>query len=92
MVIKYGKPNPLNLLDLRRVKFPAHHFHYMSVPRYTPILVKTIDNWIFNNLTGRYYVGQAIDLDSTNSVIYVTKIGFENEKEMSFFLLTHSNL
>lgn len=92
MAIKNGKPNPLNLLDLRRVDFPARHFHYMTTPRYTPSLVKAIDNWIFNNLNGRYYVGQSIALDANNSIIYVTKIGFEQEKEMSFFLLTYSNL
>ena len=92
MAIKNGKPNPLNLLDLRRVDFPAHHFYYMTVPKYNPTYVKTIDSWIFNNLNGRYYVGQGIELDSTNSIIYVTKVGFEREKEISFFLLAYSNL
>jgi len=87
MAIKNGKPNPLNLLDLRRVDFPAHHFYYMTVPKYNPTYVKTIDSW-----NGRYYVGQGIELDSTNSIIYVTKVGFEQEKEISFFLLAYSNL
>jgi hypothetical protein len=92
MAIKNGKPNPLNLLDLRRVDFPAHHFYYMTVPKYNPTYVKAVDSWIFNNLNGRYYVGQSIELDSTNSIIYVTKDGFEQEKEISFFLLAYSNL
>jgi hypothetical protein len=92
MALKNGKPNPLNLLDLRRVQFPARHFHYISLPKYSPGILKSADNWIYNNLNGRYYIGQAIDLDNTNTITYVTKIGFEQEKEMSFFLLSYSNL
>jgi hypothetical protein len=64
----------------------------MTIPKYNPTYVKTIDSWIFNNLNGRYYVGQGIELDSNNSIIYVTKVGFEQEKEISFFLLAYSNL
>lgn len=92
MPIKNGKPNPLNLLDLRRVQFPARHFHYLTLPRYSPSVLKSADEWIYNNLNGRYYIGQALDLDSNNSLVYVTNIGFEQEKEMSFFLLSYSNL
>ena len=51
-----------------------------------------MDEWIYTNLNGRYYIGQGIDLDHNNSIIYITKIGFEQEKEMSFFLLSYSNL
>jgi hypothetical protein len=92
MPIKNGKPNPLNFLDLRRVHFPAHHFHYVDLEKYSPSVLKKTDSWIYNNLNGRYYIGQGICLDSSNSISYVTKIGFEQEKELSFFLLSYSNL
>jgi hypothetical protein len=92
MAIKNGKPNPLNFLDLRRVHFPARHFHFTTLEKYNPTLVKKIDEWIYSNLNGRYYVGQDIALDRTNTIVYVTKIGFEQEKEISFFLLSYSNL
>jgi len=92
MPIKNGKPNPLNFLDLRRVRFPARHFHYVNLSKYSPSVLKGADEWIYNNLNGRYYIGQGLSLDSTNSIIYVTKIGFEQEKELSFFLLSYSNL
>ncbi len=92
MAIKNGKPNPLNFLDLRRVQFPARHFHFTTLPKYSPSFVKRIDEWIYTNLNSRYYIGQALELDNTNSIVYVTKIGFEQEKEMSFFLLSYSNL
>jgi len=92
MAIKNGKPNPLNFLDLRRVDFPARHFHFTTILKYSPSSVKKMDDWIFTNLNGRYYIGQGIDLDHNNSVVYITKLGFEQEKEMSFFLLSYSNL
>jgi hypothetical protein len=92
MALKNGKVNPLNVLGLRRVDFPAHHFVYTIVPKYSPTILSKIDNWIKNNLNGRYYIGQSINLDSNNTFIYTTKIGFENEKELSFFSLAFSDL
>jgi hypothetical protein len=84
MALKNGKVNPLNALGLRKCKFPAHHFHYIILPKYTPMLYKGIDKWIYTNLNGRYYVGQTVDIVD-NSIVYVLKIGFEQEKEVSFF-------
>lgn len=86
MSLRAGKVNPLNVLGLRRVQFPAHHFHYMFLNGYSPHLIKTLDEWIFQNLNSRYYIGQSIDLQDS-IIVYVTKIGFEQEKELSFFKL-----
>jgi hypothetical protein len=91
MALKNGTPNPLNILDQRRVKFPAHHFHYTKISKYSPSFSNTIDHWIYENLNSRYYVGQAVDL-SENTIIYSTKIGFESEKELSFFRLACPHL
>ena len=92
MALKHGKPNPLNLLDLRRVRFPARHFHYTVLNKFNPNRSMSMDDWIYQNLNGRYYVGQTVILDDTNTIAYVTKIGFEEEKELSFFLLAYPNL
>jgi len=86
MALKNGKVNPLNVLGLRRVDFPAHHFIYTLIPKYTPQYMNKLDLWISQNLNGRYYVGQSINLID-NTIVFVTKIGFENEKELSFFKL-----
>jgi hypothetical protein len=91
MALKNGKVNSLNVLDLRKVKFPAHHFHYTLLPKYTPTLHKSIDTWIYSNLNSRYYVGQAVDLID-NTIVFVTKVGFEQEKELSFFKLACPHL
>ncbi len=86
MALKNGKVNPLNVLGLRRVDFPAHHFVYTSLPKYSPTYIGRLDHWIYANLNGRYYIGQSIDLID-NTIVYSTKLGFEVEKELSFFNL-----
>jgi hypothetical protein len=89
MALKNGKPNPLNLLGLRRVDFPARHFYYTTLD---PNKIQLINDWIFNNLNGRYYLGRKLILDHTNSIQYALTLGFEEEKELSFFLLSYSDL
>jgi len=87
MSLKNGKPNPLNYFNLRRVEFACPHFKYTSIEKYNPTLVRSVDSWIKKNLNNRYYVGQGISLDNTNTIVYVTRIGFESEKELSFFTI-----
>jgi hypothetical protein len=91
MALKNGKVNALNALELRKVNFPAQHFHYTLLSKYTPTFHKTVDAWIYSNLNSRYYIGQAVDLVD-NTIVYVTKIGFEQEKELSFFKLACPHL
>ncbi len=67
MALKNGKVNPLNALGLRKVSFPAHHFHYTIFSRYTPTIATNIDRWIYQNLNGRYYIGQSTDIVDTLS-------------------------
>lgn len=92
MALKNGKPNPLNYFDLRRVEFAAPHFKYTTVDKYSPLLARQLDSWIKTNLNNRYYIGQSITLDNTNTIIYTTLIGFESEKELSFFTIACPHL
>lgn len=92
MALKHGKPNPLNFFNIRRVNFLSPHFKQMSIERYTPNFVKSLDQWIKQNLNGRYYIGQGLALDSSNSIVYITQIGFETEKELSFFTIACPHL
>ena len=87
MALKNGKPNALNYFGLRRVEFAAPHFKYTSIDKYNPTLIKNVDTWIRQNLNNRYYIGQGITLDNTNAIVYNTQIGFESEKELSFFTI-----
>lgn len=92
MALKHGKPNPLNFFNLRRVNFLSPHFKHMNIEKYNPNFVKSLDQWIKQNLNGRYYIGQGLALDSSNSIVYITQIGFETEKELSFFTIACPHL
>lgn len=87
MSLKNGKPNPLNYFDLRKVDYACPHFKYTTLDRYNPTTIKSLDEWIKKNLNNRYYIGQGIALDKTNTIVYTTRIGFESEKELSFFTI-----
>lgn len=92
MALKNGKPNSLNYFGIRRVEYSAPHFKYTSIDRYTPTLVRDLDRWIKSNLNSRYYIGQALALDHTNTIVYITRLGFESEKELSFFTIACPHL
>lgn len=92
MALKNDKPNPLNYFNMRRVGFACPHFKYFTVNRFNPDLLKSIDTWINKNLNNRYYIDKGINLDSTNSFVYTIQIGFESEKELSFFTIACPHL
>lgn len=82
--MKEIKVNPLNVLGLRQVKFPAVHFHYTS--QISTSNSMKLNEWIYTHLKGRYFIGPGLALNN-NTIEYVIKIGFEVEKELSFFKL-----
>jgi hypothetical protein len=92
MALKTGKPNQLNYFDLRKVDFACPHFKYTTIDKYNPNLIRQLNRWIKQNLNHRYYIGQGIELDNNNTIIYNTTIGFENEKELSFFTIACPHL
>ena len=72
---------------MRRVGFPCPHFAYFTINKSRTDLLDSINSWIMKNLNNRYYVGKGISLDSNNAIIYNITIGFESEKELSFFTI-----
>lgn len=54
----------------------------------------TISKWILDNLKGRFYIGNALTIQTkeTKSIAKVLKIGFENPKELSYFTLACPHL
>jgi len=92
MAIKNGHPNPLNFFEMRRVNFAPPHFNYFIINKYNPSQIILLNEWIYYNLNGRYYIGQGIMLDNTNTIVYNTRIGFESEKEITFFTIACPHL
>ena len=84
---KLKEPNPLNLFEIRKCKVISPYFEYISIP-YTYNLEDSLNKWILKNLKGRYFVGKTVDvLPQTNKVETLMKVGFEDSKEMSYFML-----
>jgi hypothetical protein len=85
MALQNGEPNPLDYFKCRQVPYPCPQFSYISIN--SSLSTTDIKRWVIQNLYGRFYIGQDIMLDSTNTIVYNTRIGFENEEEISFFII-----
>lgn len=90
-MIKNKKANPLNFFEIRRFDIPPKYFEYITIPlKYN--LEDSLSKWIEDNLKGRYYIGSALEIDDNNSVTTILKIGFEDQKELSYFSLACPHL
>lgn len=90
-MIKNGEPNPLNVFEVRRANVAPPHFEYVNIPiKYN--LEQSLNNWIERNLRNRYYVGRNVALDDKNKIIQVITVGFEETKDMSYFMLACPHL
>ena len=84
--MKIKEPNALNFFGIRRASVPAPYFQYILLPtRYN--LEQSLVKWIELNLKSRFYVGKTITVSNTNSIENMTKVGFEEAKELSYFTL-----
>lgn len=88
-MLKHGEVNPLNLHGLRRLDWCPPHFTRVVMPG-TPS-EKIITDWLYENLSGRFYVG-ITDTDNTPSAtrekfVRQTVVAFEVASEASYFSL-----
>ena len=77
-MLKHGIINPLNVFNLRQLKFCPPHFEKVYFDLQTRD--KDIVNWIYENREGRFYLGT--DYGSNKNYV-----GFELPFESSYFLL-----
>ena len=90
-MIKNNKPNPLEIFNKRHVKVAPPHFEYVNLPiKYN--LEDSLIRWIKLHLKNRFYVGKNVILDEANKVVTVLTIGFEEAKDMSYFMLACPHL
>jgi hypothetical protein len=84
------KINPLNVHYARRTDFCPPYFETVNIePSYN--IAKALDEWIFYNTSGRYYIGSSVDCES-GTIKTKIKIGFEKSSEMSYFMLACPHL
>ena len=84
--MKQFKTNIYNVFEVRQVDFPPVNLEYASIPL-SYNMVSAIKKWIEYNLKSRYYIGKSVTLTSENTITNSLKIGFEESKELSYFML-----
>lgn len=84
------KPNPLNVLSLRQLDFMPVHFTCITV-QFKYNLQSSIIKWIETNLKGRYCIDNTVFLHDNNIVMQI-RLGFEDSKESSYFMLACPHL
>jgi hypothetical protein len=87
---KIKEPNALNFFKARQMKILPPHFDVVSQPLIYN-LEDSVARWIEQNLKGRYYIGKGVELKD-NTIQTVLRIGFENPKEASYFMLACPHL
>jgi len=86
-MLKYGEINPLNVVGLRRLDHCPPHFEKVHFDLRTN--EKNISDWVYENLSGRFWFGDSYVQDFENKNVYgLSKcIGFEIKNESSYFIL-----
>ena len=82
--------NPLNANRLRVLDHCPPHFYIVDFD-----LVcnpKKITDWIYENLTGRYYFGEVVMSGSSSGFKIQKRVAFEIHSEASYFALMLSDI
>jgi hypothetical protein len=80
-----------DFFDVRRLKYQAPHLKTIDLP-HTYNLEKALDKWIRNNLKHRYFIARTVGVTQQNSIDTVMRVGFEDAKELSYFVLACPHL
>jgi hypothetical protein len=90
-MLKQLTANPLEVFRIRRAIVPPIHFEYADLV--LPYNMKeALEKWIETHLKSRYYIGRGVAIDHDNKINYSLRVGFEEPKELSFFMLACPHL
>lgn len=83
-MLKHGEANPLNIFGLRQLTHCPPHFERVQFDLRTG--EKSITDWIYENLEGRFYFGQ-IDVTQPNNrpTFRQCLVAFEFPSEATYF-------
>lgn len=82
--------NPLDVLHLRRLQTVAPHFSYTTIN--DSEIFDGVENWVENRLKGRYYICKKPALDRDGNLKSIFVLGFEDQKELTYFMLACPHL
>jgi hypothetical protein len=75
--------NPLDILKRRELKILPPHFGKISIEFYE----EKIHQWIKYKLKGRFCIVRMPFIDRDNKLKSSTFVGFEDQKELTYFML-----
>lgn len=84
-MLKYGEANPLAVFGLRQLDYCPPHFAVVDFDSRTTD--KNITDWVWTNLSGRFYFGDHYFKRDDNTVHYQKRVAFELASEASMFAL-----
>jgi hypothetical protein len=84
-MLKHNDVNPLAVFGLRKMDHCPPHFTQIKFNLYTG--EKVITDWIWENLDGRFYLGDSYNSDSSSRIHMEKTVAFENPGEASYFSL-----
>ena len=80
-----------DFFEIRRLKFEPPHLATIDLP-HTYNMESAISKWIESNLKKRYFLKKAVGLTKENKIDTVLRAGFEDPKELSYFVLACPHL
>jgi len=84
-MLKHGEANPLNIHGLRELGWCPPHFERVLFD--SVVSDHVISSWIYENLSGRFYIGP---IDEANKRLVL--VAFEIPGEASYFSLMLSQI
>jgi hypothetical protein len=90
-MLKHGKANPLNIFGIRQLNHCPPHFEQVQFDLHTS--EKNVTDWLYENLEGRFYLGQ-IDVKQPDSrpTFRQTIVAFEYPSEATYFSIFLSQI
>lgn len=82
--------NPIDVLKQRKLKTIPPHFSKMRISE-TEIF-EGLEDWVKIRLKGRYYIAKKPSIDNTGNLKSTFFIGFEDQKELTYFMLACPHL
>ena len=92
-MLKHGEINQLDVFGLRQLEHCPPHFEIVEFELKTNL--KVIIDWIYENLSGRFFIGDRLlyDNNSDSKKLHMIKVAaFELHEESSYFGLFLPNI
>jgi len=84
--------NPIDVLKKREMKFIPPHFSKMKIENAEFMFDNSIKTWIQTKLRGRYCIKRAPSIDQEDHLKSATFVAFEEQKELTYFMLACPHL